>query len=288
MMKAFVTIGATLVAACAAWSPASTNDAAKVLYSAVAAANFPASNTQPICASTVLNATQQVTTGTKYKINLAGCPVADISNAAAGCTCGNASAYTVTVYQRLTDAPLITLIAPGLDAPDSPGLLVGAFSKSRDVTTDDTTLFAKATSVSTNYVKPSLPKVCGTDFVSVASSGVGDITYVFEVKGCALASLSVDTVCLSACAFKDKVTFQVQILQDLFQVRSVLNVVQATSNGAFLLPGSSGGGAAGEITTPFTTEPTIVAPPSSHAPRMSMAGVAASVAAAVIAAASHF
>ncbi|KAF0684331.1 hypothetical protein As57867_023610, partial [Aphanomyces stellatus] len=135
------------------WTPtANITDASAAYYAAIAANNLPSSNTQPICVTNFTNATQQVVTGTNYKINLVGCPVADIKSAAAGCTCSAAATpFTVTVYQRLTGTPLVTLVAPGANVADSPGLMVGAFSKPRDVTAEDKAVFAQATGAEANF-----------------------------------------------------------------------------------------------------------------------------------------
>ncbi|KAF0716116.1 hypothetical protein As57867_003015, partial [Aphanomyces stellatus] len=246
--------------------PASnTTDAATAYYAAVAANNLPSSNTQPICVTNFTSASTQVVSGTNYKINLVGCPVADIKSAAAGCTCSAAATpFTVTVYQRLTGTPLVTLVAPGANVADSPGLMVGAFSKPHDVTAEDKAVFAQATGAEANFANSTLARVCALDFVNVATQVVSGTNYLFTVKGCALATATANADCKTACASKDTTTYGVKIYQTLTQTTSVTDVLPATKTGQFIVTGSadSSSSSNSSTTTATTAAPTTAKPSS--------------------------
>ncbi|CAK4608391.1 hypothetical protein LEN26_017002 [Aphanomyces euteiches] len=246
------------------WFNASLDDAKAAYYEAAALDDsYPTSNTKRVCATTFNSAQQQVVAGINYKISLAGCSVKSVNDTANGCQCASGvDQYTVIVYKRLQDTPLITLVAQGVNATESIGLAVGGFSAQRDVTADDKAIFANSTSSDSNYYSAALPRVCATDFVSVSTQVVAGTNYLFTVKGCQLDKADSNSVkdCAATCASKAKTSYQVKIYRDLQQSTKVMDVITATSTGSFLADSSGNSTSSSDNSTAIGTAATTATP----------------------------
>lgn len=212
----YATIAAVATSALAqmpgGWSPVNVSTISAQYYAAVTnPQSYLNAATPRICATSLDAATQQVVAGLNYKVAVHGCPAPSELATGPGCSCAvPTQSYTVSLYQTLEKAIFVEAVQAAAPASDG---LVGGFTKPAPATEADKQLYFDAVSTDNHFASASIPRVCPTAYLTVATQVVSGTNYRFVVQGCAIPASPINDVVDCDCSSVS--LYGVEVYQDL-------------------------------------------------------------------------